>query len=54
MRIQKIVVAGPPSAEAFLKKLASAIVSDEVDIDLQLGLAAPADTPCWSETQIFV
>lgn len=54
MRIQKIVIAGPRSAAAFLNKLASAIISDEADIDLQLGLAAPADTPCWSEKQIFV
>ena len=43
MGVHKIVIAGPPSAEAFLKKLASAILPDHAEIDLQLGLAAPTD-----------
>ena len=54
MGVQKIVIAGPVSAEAFLQKLALATTSAEADIDLQLGLAVPADAPHWSETKIFV
>lgn len=54
MGVQKIVIAGPPSAEAFLKKLASAILPDHAEIDLQLGLAVPTDAPGWSETTMFV
>ena len=54
MRIQKIVIAGPASAAAFLKKLASAILPDLAEIDLQLGLAVPTDAPSWSETTMFV
>lgn len=51
---QKILIAGPASAQAFLEKLASAIDSDTTQIDLQFGLSAPTDAAGWCETQIFV
>jgi phosphoglycerate dehydrogenase-like enzyme len=54
MDIQRILIAGPASAQAFLKRLASVIPSDEALIDLQLGLTAPADALGWRETHIFV
>lgn len=54
MGSQKILIAGPASAQAFLEKLASAVASDEARVDLQFGLASPGDAPGWSETQIFV
>ena len=54
MGSQKILIAGPASAQVFLEKLASAVASDEARVDLQFGLASPADAPGWRETQIFL
>lgn len=54
MGVQKIIIAGPPNAEAFLKKLALAIMPNHAEIDLRLGLVVPTDAPFWNETQIFV
>ncbi|PAL24601.1 NAD(P)-dependent oxidoreductase [Sphingopyxis sp. GW247-27LB] len=54
MNIHKIVIAGPPGAQTFLERLASAVASDKVRIDLQFGLSTPTDAPGWSETQILV
>jgi phosphoglycerate dehydrogenase-like enzyme len=54
MDARKILICGPPSARAFLEKLASTIASSETRIDLQFGLTAPTDAPGWNETQIFV
>ena len=54
MDAQKIVMAGPRRAQAFLEKIAASIASDEADINLQFDLAVPTDVPDWRETQIFV
>lgn len=54
MNVHKVLIAGPHSARAFLEKLASAIVSEGIETDLQFGMTAPTDARSWSDAHIFV
>jgi phosphoglycerate dehydrogenase-like enzyme len=51
---QKIVIVGPAGSRAFLERLASAIASEEAEIELHLGLSQPTDLEAWRSTNILV
>lgn len=50
----KIIIAGPPGTRGFLEKLASEVISEKAEIDLQLGLVRPTDASAWSAANVFV